>query len=284
MDNIINNDFRNILIASHSKRIRSFIYKNFVNFKKKLRFRNCAILKIYYDTSNNKTLIELLYNGDTDKNENRKKSSYYTMESFNQLNIYSNTLIVPNNINIFLIRHAQGYHNANNTMFKKFIASFDNKILRDPQLTDIGINQANNAGKYLDDYFNINKLNKKLCLIFCSVLLRTRETINIILNNMKIYDKDIIILPCSSEISSFDEKEIIGFDNHMCKNDDKQRIIYKCDFIKDNQNKMRNIDWTYFNEFKKKFIENNNDNKNINMIYQTYDISRKLIKKINEIA
>jgi broad specificity phosphatase PhoE len=268
-----NNGYRNILIVSHSKRVRSFLHKNFLNVEKKLRLRNCAIIKIFYDNSNNNTYAKLIYSGETDTNENRKVSSYYTESHFNDLDIYSNTLIVPDNVNIFLIRHAQGYHNANNTVFKKFVASFNWNILKDPQLTKLGNIQAKNAGNFLKMYFREYNLNKKLCINFCSVLLRTRETINNILDVLEIYDKDIIILPCSNEIASFNEPEHIGYDNHMCKADEKQRQVYKCDNI--GNNIIRNINWTYFEEFKKNY--NNSDD--VNMIYQTYDIIKKILNK-----
>ena len=266
------NETRNIILVSHSKRIRAFIYKNFNNFHKKYRFRNCAIIHIYFDIITKRTIIKLIYTGETDKNENRKDTSYYTIEYFNNLDIFSESLIVPENLNIFIIRHAQGYHNANNTFLKKFIASFNTKILRDPQLTNIGESQAEKAGNYLDSFFEKNKLNKKLCITFCSVLLRTRETLNIILDKMKIFNTDMIILPCSNEIASFDEKEYIGFDNHMCKNDQNLRQIYKCDIIKGAE-KERKINWIYFNEFKKEY--NNKDD--INMVYQMYNIIKKII-------
>ena len=42
-------DYRNIIIASHSKRLRQFISLYFNNFIRKLRFKNCAILKIYFN-------------------------------------------------------------------------------------------------------------------------------------------------------------------------------------------------------------------------------------------
>lgn len=267
---------RNILLVSHSKRIRAFVYKNFTNFEKKLRFRNCALLHIYFNINIQKTMIKLIYAGNTDKNENRKDTSYYTCEYFNNLNIFSDTLIVPENLNIFLIRHAQGYHNANNTLFKKIIASFNTNILRDPQLTNIGMSQAEKAGEYLDNYFTEHNLNRNLCITFCSVLLRTRETLNIILDKMKIYNTDMIILPCSNEIASFNEKEYIAFDNHMCRNDENQRELYKCDYIKGKE-KERNINWIYFDEFKQEY--NNKDD--VNMIYQTYNIIRKMINKKN---
>jgi bisphosphoglycerate-dependent phosphoglycerate mutase len=275
MDFNLNNEYRNIVIVTHSKRMRSFLYKNFYNINKKIRFRNCAIIKIFYDINNDKTVAKLIYSGETDKNENRNNNSYYTLSKFNNLNVCSDSLIVPQNINIFLIRHAQGYHNANNTFFKKFIASFNWNILKDPQLTQIGNSQAINAGKFLKIYFKEHNLNTNLCIIFCSVLLRTRETINIILDELEIYNKDIIILPCSNEISSFDEPEYISFDNHMCKADEKQRIVYKCDNI-GNKNISRNINWTFFEEFKKKY--NKYDIDNTNMIYQTYNIAKKIIK------
>jgi broad specificity phosphatase PhoE len=272
---ILDNEYRNILIVSHSKRIRAFLYKNFYNIKKRMKFRNCAIIKIYLDTSNNKTICELIYEGETDKNENRNNEKYHIKSEFNNNNIYSDSLIVPNNINIFVIRHAQGYHNANNTLFKKFIGSLNWNILKDPQLTKIGNLQATHAGDFLKLYFKEHNLNKKLCINFCSVLLRTRETINNILDSLEIYDKDIIILPCSNEISTFNEDERIGFDNHMCRADKKQREIYKCDIIKNDENFVRNINWKYFEEFKKQY--NNFDD--INMIYQTYDIMKKMLHK-----
>lgn len=272
-NNNLDNEYRNILIVSHSKRIRSFLYKNFLNVAKKMRLRNCAIIKIFFDNINNKTCAILIYEGETDENENRKASSYYTDTHFNNLNIFSDTLIVPDNVNIFMIRHAQGYHNANNTVFKKIVASFNWNILKDPQLTNLGNNQAKNAGNFLKMYFREHNLNKNLCINFCSVLLRTRETINNILDVLEIYDKDIIILPCSNEISSFNEPEHIGYDNHMCKADEKQRRVYKCDNI--GNNIIRNINWTFFEEFKKNY--NNSDD--VNMIYQTYDIIRKILQK-----
>ena len=278
-NNNLDNEYRNILIVSHSKRIRSFLYKHFFNIEKRKKLRNCSIIKIFFNKINNKTIAELIYEGETDKNENRNDDLYYTKLQFNSRELYTESLIVPDNVNIFLIRHAQGYHNANNTVFKKFIASFNWNILKDPQLTKIGILQATNSGEFLKKYFKEQNLNKNLCINFCSVLLRTRETINNILDQLEIYDKDIIILPCSNEISRFNEAEYIGYDNHMCKEDEKQRVVYKCDFIKHNKNNLRNINWTYFEEFK----QNYNNKDDINMIYQTYDIMRKkLNNKKNE--
>lgn len=271
-------DKRNIIITTHSKRLRQFVSKYFKNFKRKLRFKNCAILQIYFDEISSLTKIKLLYDGETDKEENRNEQLYYNRDIFNILDIYSNKLIVPPNINIFLIRHAQGYHNANNTLIKKFIANFDNKILKDPQLTDIGIKQSLKSGQFLNTYFDDNKLNKNLCILFCSVLLRTRETLNIILDNMDIFDKEIIILPMSNEITNFTIPEHLLIDRHMCTNNQTKRLIYKCDAIVDKNNKLRHINWEYFNEFKK----NINNKKDTNMIYQMYIIVARILNKSDD--
>lgn len=270
-------DKRNIIIVSHSKRLKQFVSKYFINFNRRKRFKNCAILHIFFDNINTK--IRLIYDGEIDKDENRNVNAYYKIDMFNKLNIFSNKLIVPENINIFIIRHAQGYHNANNTLIKKFVANFDKKILRDPQLTDIGISQAKKSGEFLNKYFIDNKLNKQLCILFCSVLLRTRETLNIILDNMKIYYKELIILPLSHEITNFTIPEHLIIDRHMCKNNETQRLIYKCDTIADNNNNLRQINWKYFYEFKKNINYNIHDT---NMIYQMYIIVAKILNKSDE--
>jgi broad specificity phosphatase PhoE len=268
-------DKRNILITTHSKRLRQFLSKYFINFDRKLRFKNCAIIHLYFD---DKTKIKLIYEGEIDKYENKNDKLYYNVINFNNADIYSNILIVPSNTNIFLIRHAQGYHNANNTFIKKFMASFDNTILKDPQLTQTGHIQAKNAGEILDKYFIENNLSKKLCLLFCSVLLRTRETLNIILDQMNIYDKEIIILPMSNEITNFQIPEHLILNKHMCSKNLSQRLLYKCDFIRDKNNVNRNINWSFHKDFKNNYDYYSESN----MIYQTYIIVAKLLNKSQE--
>ena len=109
----------NILIVSHSKRIRKLLYDYFINFNMKKRFKNCSILLINFNNTTKNTEIKLIYNGELDKNENRLDKNYYDIDTFNNLNVYSNKLIVPDNINIFLIRPAQGSHNYKNTYYIK---------------------------------------------------------------------------------------------------------------------------------------------------------------------
>jgi broad specificity phosphatase PhoE len=273
---IENTEKRNIIITTHSKRLRQFMSKYFKNFERKLRFKNCSIIHIYFE---DKTRAKLLYSGEIDENEDRNDYMYYDIPKFNNLDIYSNKLIVPSNINIFLIRHAQGYHNANNTLFKKFMAKFDQSILKDPQLTQIGHLQARNSGIFLNKYFVKNNLSKSLSILFCSVLLRTRETLNIILDEMDINDKDIIILPLSNEITNFIMPEHLIINKHMCSKDPAQRVLYKCDSIKGKYNN-RNINWDFYRDFRNKHIFNQNIDSN--MIYQTYIIVAKLLNKSSD--
>ena len=92
---------------------------------------------------------------------------------------------------------------------------------------------------------------------------------------MNIYDVQLYILPCSNEIRNFYEPENLLFNRHMCTNNINNRLTYKCDFIEDNQNKMRSINWNYFQEFEQKY----KNCKNINMIYQIYIIVAKILNK-----
>lgn len=273
MDNIDNN----IIIVSHSKRIRKLLYDNFENFNIKKKFKNCCILLLRFNNQRKITEIKLIYSGEIDKNENRNMDNYYDNESFNQLNIISTKLLVPENINIFLIRHAQGYHNYNNTFFRKVKELIEKKSLSDPQLTEIGKLQSINCGKFLNRFLNDNNIEKNKFIFFCSILLRTRETINNILDQIEQFksSKDIYVLPCSQEISFVKGNEKNNITYGKCNDNINNRILYQCDYVFSKNNFNRNIIWKYYTEFKN---ENNNCN-DTNMIYQTYIIYSKIINK-----
>lgn len=260
----------NILIVSHSKRIRKLLYDYFINFDLKKRFKNCCVLLINFNQLINKTEIKLIYNGELDKNENRTEHNYYDIDTFNNLNIYSDKLIVPNNVNIFLIRHAQGYHNYNNTIYRKVKDYFQQKSLKDPQLTEVGKIQATNCGRFLNDFIKINNIDKTKFILFCSILLRTRETINNILDEILIFN-DIYILPCSHEISHIKIPEILNKGNGKCTSKPTDRILYQCDYVFSKIHRPRNIIWDYYQDFK-----DNNVCNNTNMIYEAYIIFAKL--------
>lgn len=257
---------RNLLIVSHSKRIRKLLYDYFINFDMKKRFKNCCVLLINFNKLTRKTEIKLIYNGELDKNENRTEKNYYDIDTFNNLNIYSNKLIVPDNINIFLIRHAQGYHNYNNTIYRKVKEYFEQKSLKDPQLTETGKIQATNCGIFLNDFLKIHNIDKTKFILFCSILLRTRETINNILDELLLFN-NIYVLPCSQEISHIKIPEILNPSYGKCTSKSSDRILYQCDYVFSKSHKPRNVIWDYYN---------NNICNNTNMIYEAYIIFAKL--------
>ncbi len=277
-------NINNIVITSHSKRIRKFIDDYFPNFNKNKRIMNCGILLLSNDIYNDNIVnIKMIYQGESDPQENRKKENYYTPDDFNNLNLTSKTLIIPPNINIILIRHAQGYHNLNNTLFKKIMAINNNEILKDPQLTDVGIKQASNAGIFLKNNYPFILNNSIFC---CSILLRTRETMSLILKELNIFgstnminldnninNQQIYVLPSSHEISNFIMPEKFVIKTGQCNNKVTNRLLYKCDFI-NHDDGIHNFNWDYYSKYK-----NNNSLKHINMIYESYLICAYLLKK-----
>jgi broad specificity phosphatase PhoE len=268
---------KNIIIISHSRRMRKILKDYFINYLNK-RFKNCCILLIKFDINLRKTTIKIIYEGKIDKNEKRNNDIYYTKDKFNSLDIYSDKLIVPENINIFIIRHAQGYHNLTHSIIDKtinktkiFFNLTENVELKDPQLTNAGIDQAKECGLILNKYIIDNNLDKNKFLCFCSILYRTRQTIKYILSNCILNISNIYVLPCNQELSNINNENKISYGR--CKNGHEQEL-YECKYIdldidldiNDIKDTKKNIHWNYYINFK----ENNNICSGTNMIYETY--------------
>ena len=269
-------NIENIVITSHSKRIRKFIDDYFLNFNINKRFMNCAILVMNTVMNNPSEInIKLIYRGESDINEQRDNTLYYDIDEFNNLNLKSTKLIIPPGLNIYFIRHAQGFHNLNNTILKKIDSISKQNILRDPQLTLIGNEQAKRTGQFLLN--NIPDITKKT-LYFCSILLRTRETISNILSELNIVNQNIYVLPCSHEISNFKLPESFIINNGKCINKVCNRLVYKCDMIS-SKNGVHKFIWDYFSK-----IKNNKDNKcsQTNMVYESYLMYASIINKDDE--
>lgn len=262
---------KNIVITSHSKRMRLFVGDYFTHFNKDKKFMNCGIILIHSDSLNPKiSHIKMIYRGEIDNNENKDLKLYYNVEEFNNLNLTSSKLIVPPGLNIYIIRHAQGFHNLNNTIAKRLKAMNNKEILKDPQLTLKGHIQAKNAGKFLlQNYSNI--INNTL--YFCSVLLRTRETISNILGELNLFNQQVIILPCSHEISNFKMPEELIINTGKCENNYCSRLVYKCDFI-NNNNGTHNFNWDFY-----KKLNVVNICKLTNMLYKAYIIYAMILNK-----
>jgi broad specificity phosphatase PhoE len=262
----------NIIITTHSKRLRQFINKYFYNFNKKLHFMNCCVIKLKSQENNGnyKVDAEIIYEGELDKYEDRKVDTYYDLKKFNSKNIFSDSIQIPLNVTIYLIRHAQGYHNLNSGLSRYIKIAHTNLILKDPQLTQIGITQALNCGAELKKYINSSNKN----YFFCSKFLRTRETMSYIMSMLNINDK-IRVLHYTHEIKSLkadDFKDFYENKHNQCKID-SDREKQKCDKV----NNIK-IDWKYFD----KDLENVNFNYNSNMLYEAYFIIGKINKRDNE--
>lgn len=257
----------NIIITTHSKRLRQLFNKYFNNFNKKIHFMNCCIIKLSSNNSDNnyKVIPHMIYEGELDTYENRNMNKYYNTHTFNSGNIYSNILQIPSNVNIYLIRHAQGYHNLNSGIARYIKIANYNIILKDPQLTEIGISQSLKCGNELKKY--INNLDKNY--FFCSKFRRTRETLSYIMGVLNI-NQEILILQYSHEIKTLDANDLKDYINE--KNIKKDKII----------NNIK-VNWTYFNEN----LQNFNYDYNSNMIYEAYFIIGKIndrdIEKIDRI-
>ena len=108
-------------------------------------------------------------------------------------------------------------------------------------------------------------------------MLRTRETISLILDEFNLLNQEIIVLPQSHEISNFIIPESFVLNNGQCINKSTNRILYKCDFTtsKDSKNGIYKFNWNYFSKIK------SNKLKLTNMLYEAYIIYAMILQKDN---
>jgi broad specificity phosphatase PhoE len=196
-----------ILVATHSYRLQCILNRlRIMSTNKKMngikRFKNCAIVRIFRNYDEN-TYVELffegIYDGPLDKTD---KSHFEKKDTQNFLfKIENKDYTIPNDVEIYLIRHGEGEHNIATGEQKHTL----NDTLKDAKLTYNGNKQARTAGDKLNSYFSIRKF--KPTYYFCaSDLSRTQETIaNIkyVLNKANKGEKEnpIYIIPCIHEIT-----------------------------------------------------------------------------------
>ena len=181
--------------------------------------------------------LELIHEGEL--TESPKKGKTYYDKSMN--NVYvSNNIYVSNNMpkpldqkfinithknekktyNIYLVRHGEGVHN-NATKWTKFQAQLKSFInmqqpIKDALLTTKGLEQAQKAAMALYKHLNYNK-NLKIDYVFASRLRRAFTTAAIFINSYHIYNignnilikDDIIILPCSHELTGANDRQMV---------------------------------------------------------------------------
>jgi hypothetical protein len=167
--------------------------------------------------------------------------------------------LLPNVEYIFiLIRHGQATHNLYNTLTK-----IQSLYKKDTLLTEEGETQARKTGEFLKKYL----LNKKLKInyIFTSDLKRTRQTMTLVVDHMKLKGmKEMIVLPCAHEISHSKEKicdrkialNLSGENKMRCSpekcvsnnsDDSSHTDLYCCSVVYGNTKLA--VNWIYYQDF-----------------------------------
>ncbi len=180
-----NNLIKRIIISgTHNNRLECFFSKT---FKKSKHFSNCAIVRCC--NKNNKISFTLIYSGD------HNDSSYWLLEEFNNIanKDYDLNYNLPEDTEIFLVRHGKGVHNRDALLDKIYYGN-----IRDPSLDNIGVNQAIAAGNFLNSYISSSYSNPKI-FFTASHLIRTQQTVGLIMKQMNINEK-IYIAPCTHEL------------------------------------------------------------------------------------
>jgi hypothetical protein len=185
-------------IISHQNKIKQIIKKY---FNEKINLPNCGIIHIY---------------------QNKMKILYPN----NNIEYKNNLLILPYNINIYLIRHAQAKHNVM-SKFKRIFTWYS-----DPSITNEGFNQINILINFIkNNYFDKNKNN-----IFCSSdLYRTQQTAYKLMKGLN-EKKKILILPNISEIIF--ENEILN--NSIYHLIPENKSLYR---------KINYLNWYFYNNY-----------------------------------
>jgi len=171
----------NYIICTHNTRLRCFIKKYF-----------------------GKTILpdneqEPYYN-----NETKNRIIFVTRTCEKKLLFDPKIILKNGNIDIYIVRHGEGVHNA----------SILGKINNDALLTEEGERMATEAGEvlkvYIDTHFKKYGTYGKIRYfdgLFASKLQRTRQTLSFLLGAFRIKDEDkkFIIIPCSHELQKFTE-------------------------------------------------------------------------------
>lgn len=242
------NNKKILLCGTHNNRLECFFNNlNKTNNYPNKSFNNCVIIKCYKDQ---KVKFKMIYEGETYNGTSNDTKSIslckiynkcWDIVSFNNYfdNFsYDNYINLPNDTEIFLIRHGLGIHNKMNILQK--IINTKN----DSELDAIGIDQAKRAGIFLNGYFNNFYTNTSIKYT-ASHLIRTQQTIAEIMKGLQKIDT-IYIIPCTHEIS-FSSNCDASFINKI----QPASNIPNCTNNEGSCNKLNdiNINWDYYMEF-----------------------------------
>jgi hypothetical protein len=263
-----NSDSTNIILCgTHNNRLLCF-FNNLTN-NKLGSFNNCIIIRCF--KINNETHFEMIYEGEMIENNDvcanlLQNKGCWNKDSFNEFFIGKTfDITIPNNTEIFLIRHALGVHNKMSIMEK----IFNHK--KDSELDVIGYGQAERAGKFLKSYLENKNINK--IYFMASPLVRTQQTIGIIMNNINI-NNNIYIVPCTHELNTHNSKcytsllELIPVPSNtpLCRNGDNG-----CDILRLYPGNIKLV-WKYYEAF----YNSNKKCKDTNMITEIIKIYNNL--------
>jgi broad specificity phosphatase PhoE len=220
-------DTHNILVVTHNSRLRNFLkILDPVKFKKEIRFKNCAILKLTINSTNNGNFnyaLDLIYEGslsdDAISKAMKKPNKYISFKcnrNPNEINdpciniyniithdeftnthgtlpfIFSKSFNEGIEYNIYLVRHGEGVHNTYDGFWNKEIKN--KQIILDALLTELPNNQLYcNSGKKQTEraaFFLFsylnNSKNSSLNYVFASRLRRAFTTAAIFMETLNI--------------------------------------------------------------------------------------------------
>jgi broad specificity phosphatase PhoE len=250
---------------------------------KQIRFKNCAILllEINISPTNVSANLSLVYDGDIDEGSAKFNEVYFVKEPitngivFPKIDVsagkFDNLKGPDQKINIYLIRHAEGFHNTMSKAEKigsTLKSIFTTSKIIDPRLSEAGQNQAMKAGQTLKQILS----NKIINGYYVSDLFRTRETLSVILYNMGVTTGTMIVVPCTHELGLYSKngncdqvnkgKPIAKENMWNCNIEPKKNgSLPECTQIK-NPNYNFDIDWSLY----KKFYNNHNRKVSLSLI------------------
>jgi hypothetical protein len=247
-------------------------------YSKLPRFKNCAILCLTINLENKSFELKLAYDGVLSEKEQQKisiKRPYYTknqnidestgytyfdpikgkIEDDNRkLNLLPidldnlSTKYGVKEVNIYEVRHGQGQHNdESDWSASKF------HMKKDTAITSAGMTQATSSARALKSILKLE--NKQIHTMFCSDLKRTRETsspfFDILLLESLIEKREIVVLPCSEELSNFDENcyEKSAKSWKITRENDSDCTPQKCPSFETTSNNTIKINWSLYSAF-----------------------------------
>jgi broad specificity phosphatase PhoE len=233
----INTPINIIICGTHGMRMSCFLKSLIPDLPNKI-IKNCSIIRCYKENGN--TLLKMIYEGEG----HNSIMGEWKMDDINKYINRPISISIPDNFELFFIRHGKGKHNGINIVQRL------TTDLTDAMLVADGISQAERAGGFLAGYIN-NYTNVKI-FYEASMLRRTIQTIAIIMKKMKL-NKSICIVPCVNELpyhgggqcdksiindignKIFQENKSVCVDNNICTIDGLNA----------------DVKWDYFMEFKK---------------------------------